>query len=477
MIARFIIALATLCLVFGCSRDDASKKRLKTYILDKEPKIEKRLNVDFDGKVELIGYKFNTKSPKPDKKVKLTLYWKPKQKLDDNMKLFTHVLDGSGEKVASLDDKGPLREKKGGKTSLPLSQWEPGKIYVDEQPFKIPSKIKTERFQIVTGITKGGQRVAIKSGPKDSQNRATVLNMAFSKSDSKPKTAKLPGVRVDKLDAKAKIKIDGKLDEPEWEKASMLGPFVDVMTGQPNKSFPVNGKARLLWNSQNLYVAFEVEDKDVVGGFPKGAKDPHLWTKDTVELMVDPEGDADNADYYEIQIGPQNLVFDSQFDQYNEPKKEPDGPFGHEEWTAQLKSAVVVDGTLDKPGDEDKGYVVEAMIPWKSFGKAKQLPPNSGDVWRMNFYAMQENSGVAWSPILGQGNFHKAARFGRVIWIDSSVVPDGGAPDGGSADGGATSPAAASGTTKPPAAGTPPAAPKPAAPAPAPAAPAASVPR
>jgi hypothetical protein len=446
MIVRWIVALLTLCLVFGCSRDDAAKKKLKGYVLDKEPKIESRLNVDFDGKVELLGYKFNTKSPKIDKKVKLTLYWKPKQKLEDGTKLFTQVLDASGERVMTLDDKGPLREKKGGKPVFPISQWEPGKIYVDEIPFKLSSKIKTDRFQIVAGVTKGSERLAIKAGAKDSQNRAMVLSMALNRSESKPKTPKLPSVKVNKLDAKAKIKIDGKLDEPEWASAADVGPFVDVMTGQPNKSFPVNGKAKLLWNAQNLYVAFEVEDKDIVGGFPKGAKDPHLWTKDTVELMVDPDGDGDNTDYYEIQIGPQNLVFDSQFDAYNEPKTEPDGPFGHEEWSSALKSAVVVDGTLDKPGDEDKGYVVEAMIPWKSFSKAKQLPPASGDVWRMNFYAMQENSGVAWSPILGQGNFHKASRFGKVMWIDPSAVPDGGAPDAGA---GAAPAASASGLPLP----------------------------
>jgi hypothetical protein len=244
---------------------------------------------------------------------------------------------------------------------------------------------------------------------------------------------------VNKLGAKDKIKIDGKLDEPAWEQASVLGPFVDVATGQPNKSFPVNGKARLLWNDQNLYVAYEVEDKDIVGGFPKTAKDPHLWTKDTVELMIDPDGDGDNEDYYEIQIGPQNLVFDSQFDKYNEPKTDPDGPFGHQEWSSGLKSAVVVDGTLDKPGDEDKGYVVEAQIPWKSFSKAKKAPPADGDVWRMNFYAMQENSGVAWSAILGQGNFHKASRFGKVIFNDPAAVPDGGAGDGGVAPAGSAS--------------------------------------
>jgi hypothetical protein len=30
---------------------------------------------------------------------------------------------------------------------------------------------------------------------------------------------------------------------------------------------------------------------------------------------------------------------------------------------------------------------------------------------------MQANSGVAWSPILEQGNFHKASRFARVKWV------------------------------------------------------------
>jgi len=55
MIVRWIAVLLTLCVAIGCSRDDASQKKLKGFILDKEPKIEKKLNVDFDGKVELVG--------------------------------------------------------------------------------------------------------------------------------------------------------------------------------------------------------------------------------------------------------------------------------------------------------------------------------------------------------------------------------------------------------------------------------------
>jgi len=169
-------------------------------------------------------------------------------------------------------------------------------------------------------------------------------------------------------------------------------------------------------------VGFEVEDPDVIGGFPKDAKDPHLWTKDTVEIMIDPDGDGDNNDYYEIQVNPQNLVFDTQYDGYNTPKTEPNGPFGHQDWSAKMKSAVVVDGTMDKTGDKDKGYTVELAIPWASFTKAKAHPPKPGDSWRMNFYAMKNNSGVAFSPILGQGNFHKASRFGRVTWITPEMA-------------------------------------------------------
>jgi hypothetical protein len=32
---------------------------------------------------------------------------------------------------------------------------------------------------------------------------------------------------------------------------------------------------------------------------------------------------------------------------------------------------------------------------------------------------MKHNGGVAWSPILGLGNFHHAARFGRLHFVDA----------------------------------------------------------
>ncbi|HVY49786.1 MAG TPA: carbohydrate-binding family 9-like protein [Minicystis sp.] len=226
----------------------------------------------------------------------------------------------------------------------------------------------------------------------------------------------VPEITVARLPKGSAITIDGALDEPAWKGAASTGSFVNVGTGRADARMPVHGEARLLFDDDFLYVGFEVKEAKIHGGFPKDAADPHLWEKDTVEVMTDPDGDGDNKDYYEIQINPQNLVFDSQFDDYNKPRGGPAGPFGHQDWSAKLTSAVKVHGTLDDDADVDQGYTVEAKIPWSSFSKAKRSPPADGDAWRMNFYAMKDNGGAAWSPILGQGNFHKASRFGRVHW-------------------------------------------------------------
>lgn len=409
---------------------EQDKERMKAYILDTAPaNIQTKLDINYDGKVTLVGYSIDPRGTVPSGgRVKLTMYWRCDKKLDDGWNLFTHVLDGSGERVLNIDNVGPIREWRDTHQVLWPTAWDPGKIYVDEQVFTIPPNLKTDRVQVVTGVWRENDRLKIVSGPHDRENRGIVVNIptgAAAHPNEPAANTRVPTLRVDKLDKSVKINIDGKLDEDAWKTAPVAGPFVDVRTGRPNTTMPINGSVKLLWNDEGMYLGFDVKDPDVTGGFKKDEKDPHLWTKDAVEIMVDPDGDGDNKDYYEIQINPQDLVFDSQFDDYNKPKTDPDGPFGHQEWSAKLKSAVTIDGTIDKSDDRDKGYVVEAMLPWKSFSKAKKVPPAIGDAWRMNFYAMENNNGVAWSAILGQGNFHKASRFGKVIWAEKGWTQPG----------------------------------------------------
>lgn len=406
------------------SEGQQDRDRLKGFILNEVPgDAGTSLNVEFENKLSLLAVSIDPAGPvHPGDKVKFTMYWKVSQKLAEPYKLFTHIVDAAGERILNIDNVGPLRELHGGSPALPPSEWEPGKVYVDEQSFSVPSNVKTDTIQILTGAYNRHGRLDITSGPHDTTKRAIVATLAVNGAHP-GKASHVATLKVEKLEPNVTIKIDGKLDDAAWKTAASTGPLVDVRTGQPNHQFPVNGDVKVLWSESGMYVGFSVSDTDLIGGFKKGEQDPHLWTKDTVEIMVDPDGDGDNKDYYEIQINPQNLVFDSQFDAYNEPKVEPDGPFGHQEWSANLKSAVTLDGTLDKSSDEDRGYTVEAFIPWKSFGKAKHLPPEVGSSWRVNFYAMKNNAGVAWSPILGQGNFHKASRFGRIIWTVKGAEP------------------------------------------------------
>jgi hypothetical protein len=436
------VALAqSACVGGGKGLSSDEKERLKPYVLEAAPADAKKIDINFENRVHVVGYKIEPESAKPGTDVKLTYYWRCDEPVDEGWALFTHIQDVAADHTDNLDWSGPIRENKNNRQLLGPDRWEKGKIYVDEQTYKIPDGAKSPELNVMVGLWKNDARLRVVSGPSDGDNRAIIGKIKTGlTAQAEPAHTGTPALTVTKLAANEKITIDGKPDDKAWEVAASTGPFVDVGTGKPNSPFPVQGSAKLAWDDANLYVLIQVSDPDVVGGFTdaKAQPDaftvtgqPKLWTKDTAEIMVDPDGDGDNKDYYELQINPQNKVFHSAFEGYNTPKTEPNGPFGDEKWDPKLKSAVVVRGTLDKSGDKDEGYVVEAAIPWAAFSKAANHPPKPGDTWRMNFYAMQDNGGVSWSPILGEGNFHKASRFGKVTWTTRAAAAAAGAPDAG----------------------------------------------
>lgn len=422
----------------GISAED--KDRLKAYILDAPPAdIAHKLDVNFENKVHLIGYKFDPETAKPGAETKLTYYWRCDDTLEEGWLLFTHTKDDGSGKMGNLDYVGPLRDQRNGSHQLlGPERWEKGKVYVDEQTYKVPDDVTGSTVSIMVGIWKGDARLRIISGPNDGDNSAIVGKVNTGLTGNEEHTQNAPGandvpsLKATKLAKNGAIKIDGKLDEPEWGGAGSTGPFVDVGTGKANPALPVQATAKVAWDDDNLYVSYVVTEGDFYTGFTnaKAQKDdftaagqPKLWTKDTVEMMLEPDAQGTNTNYFEMQINPQNKVFKSQFDTLQMPNGGANGPFGHEDWDPKLKSAVSIQKGADgKP----TGYTVEAAIPWAGYTKAAK--PKSGDVWRLNFYGMKNNGGVAWSPILGQGNFHKASRFGKVTWSDPSAVPEAGAP-------------------------------------------------
>ncbi len=437
------LVLGTACVGGSKGATSEDKERLKANILEAPPaEMQHKVDINFENKIHMIGYRIDPETAKPGTDVKITYWWQAVDTVEEGWQLFTHLHDDVSDKSDNLDWNGPIRENKNNKQVMGPDRWEKGKVYVDEQTYKMPDWIKGPELTVMVGIWKGDARLRIVSGSNDGDNRAIVGKIKTGIVRTEPVHSDVPTLSVNKLAANEKIVIDGKGDDRAWGAAASTGPFVDVGTGKPNSSFPVNGSAKIVWDDANVYFLFDVTDPDIIGGFTDAKSQenewtttgqPKLWVKDTIEIMTDPDPVGDNKDYYELQINPQNKVFHTQYDGYNIPKTEPNGPFGHEDWDPKLKSAVVVKGTMDKPGDKDEGYMVEAAIPWAAFSKAANHPPKVGDVWRMNFYAMKQNSGVAWSAIMGQGNFHKATRFGMVTWAapGGSTADAGAAKDGG----------------------------------------------
>ena len=207
--------------------------------------------------------------------------------------------------------------------------------------------------------------------------------------------------------------IDGRLDEAVWRTATVLGDFVDTNDGRRvSASHPVAATARIGWDDHHLYLGFVVSDGHPVAPFGRNDADPHVWASaSAVEVMIQPGDPGDNRDYYEIQIDTAGAVFDTHWDDYMTPLQggASGRVFGHQEWTCAAERAATLDA--------GRSYTIEMALPWSALSTGRTaIPPRVGDVWRLNLYSFRDGQrqALGWSPILGQGNFHKSSRFGRV---------------------------------------------------------------
>lgn len=208
--------------------------------------------------------------------------------------------------------------------------------------------------------------------------------------------------------APAPIVVDGILSEAAWDKAAIAGPFVRSLDGKPATAAT---EARLLWDDEYLYVAFQSEDPNVAGKFFHD--DEPLYTSNVVEIFVNPSGDG--ARYDEIEVAPTNALFDASFS---------GGPRQNMNlaWSSRARHAVHVDGTLNDAHDVDRGWTVELAIPFAALTGMDKPKPARGDRWKFNLYRLrqgpgQPGEGQALSPPL-RGDFHALDRFATLRFED-----------------------------------------------------------
>ena len=75
------------------------------------------------------------------------------------------------------------------------------------------------------------------------------------------------------------IKVDGKLDDPVWNKVAPLGDFRQNLDGSPGVD---KTEAKMLYDDDFLYVSFRCADNNIWATLKK--RDEHLWFEEVVEI-------------------------------------------------------------------------------------------------------------------------------------------------------------------------------------------------
>jgi len=178
---------------------------------------------------------------------------------------------------------------------------------------------------------------------------------------------------------KEPLTIDGLAGEKDWADVDWTEDFVNIKGKQATKP-QFSTRVKMLWDSCYFYVYAELEEPDVWGTLT--THDDTMYYNNNFEVFIDPDGDTHN--YFELEMNALNAVWDLvMIKPYRDTKIA-----SLSGWEMKgLKTCVKVNGTLNKPGDRDSGWSVEAAFPWSSLKEitSVSVPPSCGDQWRVNF--------------------------------------------------------------------------------------------
>jgi hypothetical protein len=157
-----------------------------------------------------------------------------------------------------------------------------------------------------------------------------------------------------------KITIDGKLDDPGWQGATMLGNFVERYPGD-NIQPDVRTEIKITYDEKKLYVAYNCYDDPSAVRATMCQRD-QFSDNDAVYLLIDPYGNASWA--YELFANPYGIQKDLL-------------------WTKIGDEDIGFDLVWESYGRiTDSGYQVEMAVPFANM----RFPNKPEQSWRMDFW-------------------------------------------------------------------------------------------
>lgn len=238
--------------------------------------------------------------------------------------------------------------------------------------------------------------------------------------------------------AEGELELDGKLDKPFWNRAEWTEKFVDI-EGDLRPAPAKDTRVKMLWDDEHFYFGAELWEDQIWATLTE--RDSVIFYDNDFEIFIDPDGDSHG--YYEFEINALNTVWDLLL-----IKPYRDGGPPLDSWDMKgLKTAVHIDGELNRPKADNRKWSVEIAIPWTSLKECakEHRAPVPGEFWRVNFSRVEWQAEVVdgtyqkvidpgtgkaypednwvWSP-MGLVNMHYPELWGYVVFTDEQEDSD-----------------------------------------------------
>lgn len=219
-----------------------------------------------------------------------------------------------------------------------------------------------------------------------------------------------PTIRAHRLQENDHINMDGRLDEPAWERAE---PAADFRQSDPQNGEPATERSeiRILYGRDNLYIGAEFFDSEPQGMLGNQmVRDGFLASDDRFMWVLDPFNDQRSGYFFEINPG--GAMGDSQL----VPAQ--GGSFGMGQnrawdgiWLARVRR-------------HDEGWTVEVEIPFRTLN----FDPNA-EAWGANFQRTvrrknEESFWTGWGRNQGLMNLAYAGRIEGINDVSQGVGLD-----------------------------------------------------
>ena len=151
---------------------EEDRNPIRRAVIDELPKGVHTLPepIDFEGRVELVAWRFNPETLRRGRTAKMQIFWRVKRRVYGKWKVFVHVDDPPrGQRIHG--DHDPVEGL------YPTQDWRVGDLILDEHTLKVSATLKPASFIFYAGLFRGKTRMKIKNTSdklKDKENRAKL---------------------------------------------------------------------------------------------------------------------------------------------------------------------------------------------------------------------------------------------------------------------------------------------------------------